>query len=160
MKKLLGLVLVLAVASLANATILTWSADSVNVAVNGTITVQLVASDNVFYDDVWVGADESLIAQIQSITEVDNNAGDNGYAAAQSVYPGWYKIGTADMSDPFNSVKAGAQFDVVIKGLAMGTYVISSDAYGQNDELTVNVIPEPATMAILGLGGLLLRRKK
>ncbi|MEN6306309.1 MAG: PEP-CTERM sorting domain-containing protein, partial [Anaerohalosphaeraceae bacterium] len=46
-------------------------------------------------------------------------------------------------------------------GGTLGILMTSSGTgISQFDELTVNVIPEPATMALLALGGLLLRRKK
>ncbi|MCD4831159.1 MAG: PEP-CTERM sorting domain-containing protein [Anaerohalosphaeraceae bacterium] len=157
MKKLIVLVLVLALAPLASATVLTWSVDVVNLTVGGDITVQLVASDNIPYTGKWVGADASAIAEITSITKLP--AASDGYATEETAYPGWWTV-SAFTDGGVNLVEAGAQFDVLITGLAEGTYVIGSDAYGDDDSLTINVIPEPATMVLLGLGGLLLRRKK
>lgn len=45
---------------------------------------------------------------------------------------------------------------------SVGIYLQSTEAYtyGELDSLSISVIPEPATMALLGFGGLLLRRKK
>lgn len=158
MKKMLVLTLVLGLASLASATTLTWSVSSIDIAVGGTGTVQIVASDNLAYPDVWVGADPSAIASIQSITEIANNAGDSSLILdpTATAYPGWWTVAAADMTEPFDSVIAGAQFDVLFNGLAMGSY--NFDCGG--DTLTVNVVPEPVTMVLLGLGGLFLRKRK
>jgi hypothetical protein len=160
MKKLLVLVCVLALASMANATTVDWSVSAVTVEVGATITVQISASDNGFYDDIWVGNDPGGAAEVTSITEILNNAGDNGRIDTPAVteYPGWYVVAAIDMSEPFDSVVAGAQFDAVITGLSEGSY----DLYCDAGTLTVTVvpIPEPATIALLCLGGLLLRKKK
>ncbi len=159
MKKVLVLMLVLGIASLANATtLLTWSADSVLMNVGGSVTVQLVASDNQPYDPMWVGVDASLVAEITSITKLAA-ASDGVVVDETGSYPGWWTV-EAFTNGSVNLVLAGDQFDVAISGLALGTYVIGSDAYGTSDLLTINVVPEPATMALLGLGGLLLRRRK
>ncbi|MCD4831161.1 MAG: PEP-CTERM sorting domain-containing protein [Anaerohalosphaeraceae bacterium] len=157
MKKMLILVLVLCVASIASATNLTWSQSVLNINVGQSLTVQLIASDNIPYTGKWVGADISSIAAITSITKLP--AASDGYATEETTYPGWWTV-SAFTDGGVNLVEAGAQFDVLISGLAIGTYIIGSDEYGENDFLTINVVPEPMTMAFLGLGGLFLRRRK
>lgn len=156
MKKLLVLMVVLALSSMANATLLTWSVGSVEVAPGGTITVQLLADDNLAYPDVWVGADLNGVAEILSVVEVANNAGDSSLILdpVATAYDGWWTVAAADMTEPFNSIVAGAQFDVTFKALGVG----SVDFYAGDEVITV-IVPEPATIALLCLGGLLLRKK-
>jgi hypothetical protein len=138
---------------------------SVGVVAGDTVTVYLSSSDTVAYDPKWVGEDYVAgdAAVITGVTEVLNNAGDDGEVVDHTaVYPGWFDVSAADLSDPFDSIVAGKQWEVVISGLVLGSVDLSSDVYGTDDILTVNVtaVPEPVSIALLGLGGLLLRRRK
>jgi hypothetical protein len=183
MKKVLVLAFVLGLSSLANAawiTQLTWSTHSINVGVDETVTVQLIATSNQLinghepaYDGKWVGNDPSPVAEIVGVTEIDNNAGNNQTLIDDAIYgyPGWWTVGAVDLIEPFDTITSGAQWNVTIKGLSAGTYVIGSDYYeqggpGSNDLLTIivpeleTIVPEPATIALLCLGGLMLRRRK
>ena len=69
-------------------------------------------------------------------------------------------VRAADLSPP-SAIQSGDQYDVTIQGYVTGTFGLDSDDYGTNDILEVTVLPEPMTVALLGLGGLfLLRRRK
>ena len=164
MKKLLILVLVLGMASMASAN-LSWSQSAITLGINESATVQIVSSTTVPYAALWMGANASTVAQITAVSVLP--AAVDGSAAVWTGYPGWWDI-TAKDNDPDNdpALASGNHFDVTIKGLAVGTYVINSDYYGQanlgtgvNDTLTITV-PEPMTIALLGLGGLFLRRRR
>jgi hypothetical protein len=164
MKKLLIFMCVLALASMANATNLTWSTNAVTLAVNESITLQLVADNNMAYNDKWVGTYDStdVGSTITSLLERNNNAGDSSTIVEQTSagYPGWYCVMAADMTEPFNSILSGIQYDVTIQGLAVGTYQYHSDDAGSDtDDILTVVVPEPVTIALLCLGGLLLRKK-
>ena len=156
MKKLLILMLVLGMVPAANAA-LTWSVDGVIIG-PGTVVVQLISDSDQPYTSVWVGADCSPVAEITSITALP--AAVDGTAVV-TAYPGWWLVEAVDFTLP-SDIVAGPHFDVTIRGLSLGTYTINSDFYGTagpND--TLLIIPEPMTVALLGLGGLfLLRRRK
>ena len=164
MKKLLILMLVLGITSAANATVLEWSTNAITIDLGDPVAVvQLIASDDQPYAAKWVGNDPSAIAEITSISAL-TAAGPDAVVKDPSVtgWAGWWTVEALDFDPTTWDVSAGSQYTVTITGLAEGVYTIDSDSYsGTNDVLTITVIPEPMTVALLGLGGLfLLRRRK
>ncbi len=165
MKKLLVLMLVLGMASAANATTLSWSVDAVTINLGQTAVVQLVANNEDPYDPKSVGQTPGATpsATIASIVARAAAGPDSQVKnPSQTGYAGWWTVMALDL-DPFTTpnITAGAQFDVTISCLALGTEYFGSDAYGTNNVLTVVNVPEPMTVALLGLGGLfMLRRRK
>jgi hypothetical protein len=162
MKKLLILMLVLGITSTASA-VLTWSVSTVDVEPGASIVVQLVSSDADPFDPKWVGQEPSGIAEITSILALPAATPDSIVLDPTATgYAGWWTVNTLDLNPP-SDIIAGAQYDVTITAgmTADVSTAFDSDSYGTNDVLTVNVIPEPMTIALLGLGGLfLLRRRK
>jgi hypothetical protein len=79
-------------------------------------------------------------------------------------YDGWYGEIIISSMHPGNPILAGAHINVNLIGVAEGvTTLVLYDTSGMIllDSATVTVLPEPMTIAMLGLGGLfLLRRRK
>lgn len=164
MKKLLVLMLVLGMASAANATVITWSVDGLTLDINETAVVQLVADDAITYSSPKYVGYSPATTSLGTITSMVALAPAGGNAEvqnpAQTGYDGWWTIFSKDLETPF-TIASGSQYSVTVKGLATGTFGLASDSYGTSDTLEVTVIPEPMTVALLGLGGLfLLRRRK
>ncbi|MHC4499924.1 MAG: PEP-CTERM sorting domain-containing protein [Planctomycetota bacterium] len=164
MKKLLVLMLVLGLASVANATTLSWDVGA-SYTLSGTGTVYIVADDALAYVTTWIDdTDASIISSITALTAAGDDAAVQN--PAQSGYADWWTVEAADTGTPFN-IASGNQFAVALSSVATsGTADLVLDGfspYPQGGPTTLNItfIPEPTTIALLGLGGLfLLRRRK
>jgi hypothetical protein len=166
MKKLLVLFIVLGLATSAQAA-LTLTLSATSVAVDGFVTLSVVSDDTTAYttdcilsENVGAWADPIAASYVDPMTAT-SHAGDAYVITKPQV--GLYQLTAAGSS---TLPSAGTQFSVSIKGVQAGTLYI--DLQNDNDfsEMATNgplqlvVTPEPMTMALLGLGGLFLRRRK
>jgi hypothetical protein len=163
MRKLLILMLVLGMAPLAGATISLVST-AATVGLSGTTTVQ-VSSDTA--DLPWAGylGYTHAGASLTSMWVLPAAGGDAAVAPSPGGYAGYWWMSAADNASPF-TIAAGVQFEGTLLGTATGVYNFYlydsnwSTPISPSGTFTLTVIPEPMTMALLGLGGLLLRRRK
>ncbi len=165
MKRLLTLAVVLAFATAADATVLSWSADAITINnINDTVVVTLDADDAQEYAAAkWVGHTPASpqIASIVNIVALPEAGGDAVVQnPSQTTFDEWWTV-SAKGTIPI-PIWSYSQFSVTIKGLAAGTDSLQSDVYGTNDILEVTVLPEPATAVLLALGslGLLGKRRR
>jgi hypothetical protein len=184
MKKLLVVMLVFGMASLANAMTLQISAGGVLDPVDTQIS--LMPSETIVIDihspDGYVLGDDVYFSLIVdpaygSITggvvtaAAPPDSGIYGYdALANGMSPGGVDDGPwgAVMNIAGTAVAPGVYFDdFIFHCEAIGEAVVSLwstpdfATFTLEDQLTIHQIPEPATMALLSLGGLfLLRRRK
>jgi len=167
MKKLLVLLLVFGLTSAVNAAVVGLSVDGSNVVtaadIEKDVTMNLmVISDTDDYP--WLmevsvlTADATLGAPVPTV-----NAGGLAAYVDYSDATIWdYELSTAGSP---GSVKAGIQWNMdLLTSLSLGSmFTVSLGEYGQAPVSTIEftVVPEPMTVALLGLGGLfLLRRRK
>ena len=166
MKRLLVLLLVLGMASATEA-VLIWTngsetpVSSVDVVKDSTATVYIYSDTANSYDGVWAMGDMVPEFTVTSVTDLAA-AGDDASATYQGPgFPDWWVLEAAG-----SNLAAGLHWEVVIAGHTVGTYIydeLSTDAFGSlgdNDTLTVNVVPEPVTIALLGFGSLFLPRRR
>ncbi|MHC4159755.1 MAG: hypothetical protein ACYSSO_11835, partial [Planctomycetota bacterium] len=129
MKRLLVLAVVFAIASGADATVLSWSVDAITMTIGGTAVVQLIADDNNSYNPKSVGADPSSIAKITNIVALPA-AGPDAVVDDQSpIYPDWWTVMAWDYEPPY-TIESGPQWNVTIQaGSVIGTHTLSADYY-------------------------------
>ncbi|HDZ69066.1 MAG TPA: PEP-CTERM sorting domain-containing protein [Phycisphaerales bacterium] len=180
MKKLLILVLVLGLASAANALTVSISTDGVNPA-GSSITVvpgqvvnlSIVSDTSGAAGNYWTYLEMNLPSAgtlpVAGSFTINPNAGSMASVVDQGT-PTFYDM-LLTASDSTGSVVAGKHFSLTLT-ISPGAAIDGSDdfdiwtlvpndaTYSTDDVLTVNIVPEPMTIALLGLGGLFLRRRK
>jgi hypothetical protein len=170
MKKLLVLTLVLGLASLASAA-LTLSVngqvapDEITINISDTVTIDLMAgAENVdaFVDTYWEANGNFEILNVRE-GDVEAQGDFQFYIDGPVPYNGALSIGVKSAWGPETPKVAGTLMLFDLHCLGEGdVYIELFDAAGGSvaDSLTIHQVPEPATMALLGLGALVLRRKK
>ena len=168
MKKLVLLALVFGMASVASATLSLIPGGGGETTINTGQVLTIQVSDT---DDLQQGKLSYAIVEeggVGALTDpvVLPIAGELG-AAVFYTEAGWgtgWELASGSAQDP-GILEPGVQFTVDFMSNVVGTAIVSLWNGGGNfqvadDYLTVNVVPEPLTIALLGIGGLFLRRKK
>jgi hypothetical protein len=182
MKKLLLLVLVLGLTSAANAAIeplLNLTVDGVDVGAEYTMTVGSVIEVGVNSDGIggtngkyaaalvinMLGSDTGTGIFLDSMMTIYDGAGEplehltGGMAIP--VAPGVRSArATNAVLDDYVLAGIGFDFGFECTGLGDVSITLIDDVFGPVDTLIIHQIPEPITFALLGLGGLFLRRRK
>ena len=160
MKKWLALILVLGIASKASGA-LTWSADVITLDIDELEVVQIYSDIPQMHDYiVLMGNDASIVAEITDVTPL-YLAGD--LATATDFSNGWWSLANGYSEQQWPISLWGDHWDVSIRGLGVGDYSLHSDYdeyEGSDDILSITVVPEPTTVLLFGLGGLVLLRKR
>ncbi len=168
MKKLIVLMLVLGLATSANAA-LTISLDPSGAAVlpAGNYDVDVVSNEDVTPWELYVGLDNETYGSITGVVKLPAAGNEASVTLIGDGYGMFdiYHLVAIDLVDPLDSVKMGSQFTVTVNftGAATGEdfkLVLMDPNLNELDSRTFLGVPEPMTIALLGLGGLFLRRRK
>ena len=170
MKKLFVLMLVLGIASFASAG-LTWTdgaggdVDTITLTSQSDTAVVYLTSDTSAMGSFLAGPANNSVAGITAAAPQPDAGGQgSAFVYTTGIYDGQMWGQAADSVEPYTNA-AGNWFAVTIHATSAGTGSVNFDSdilaqLGTSDTLVVNHIPEPMTITLLGLGGLLLRRKK
>lgn len=174
MKKLLILMLVLCMASAANAT-LTLVSSAGTTILTGTTTMIGINTDvglagggmqgHVVVDEAdasmgsWTGGGGTIYYP-PSIVDTAGSVYTYYYGAASGYGDMWLIFGVAP-TPALGGTGILADFEFGCDGIGDVTITLwNSDLTAVLDTITITQIPEPMTIALLGLGGLFLRRRK
>ncbi len=167
MKKFVVLMLVLGMASLASATIIMDVQAEANTNEDFTVTISGVASGIApgMYFDIGLYGDGAALITSNAITAA---AGASGAVAPYD--PVWlgYELTVGEAVDdtlPGNDPSDGLWITFTGSSAVEGTYTFELWDYAVSLSAptatgSINIVPEPMTMVLLGLGGLFLRRRK
>lgn len=166
MKKLLILMLVLGLASSASAQIISLDPSGTVVGPAGGYTLNVVSdTDNYMYSN-YLAITDATFGSIVGVTATAAAGSEyivNNFGAVMG-YASVWQVEASDTTDPY-TVAADIQFiaDISYTGTSVAetlTIELLEDVGVPIDSVTY-VVPEPMTIALLGLGSLfLLRRRK
>jgi hypothetical protein len=163
MKKVLVLLLVMGLASGASAALTFVDVPTDPINIGESIAITLNNSEDGSYGG-WLEITDQTVADYDG-DPVFTTAGDPEGKSTVDLYvpdPSWYEF-TVASTDADNPVVAGDHLVINIAGLSEGTTTLSvyaNDGVTLLDSASITVVPEPMTIALLGLGGLFLRRRK
>ena len=177
MKKLLVLILVLGIVSVANATVSMEIYESDGTTVVADRDTMLLGSDyqlivsgaaadagflGAIYGSTYTANDWDHLGPVDATVTV-TETGDLSYCYWYAAYQGYEMA--ADDTGMGSGVSTGNWFSIALSGDAEGTFSVGMLDYSVSStvpQTTISgtIIPEPMTIALLGLGGLLLRRRK
>lgn len=167
MKKVLALVLVLGLASMANAAFVISGPDTLDTGAVASYSISITNPD-IANVEGFVSADKGLVGNTQVVwagkmVGFDTNDGTGALGV-------WANFGqTVAVGTPLFTFDYTAPAEVGVAVLTMAdaeTYGGSFNIPGElvqlgAGEMRVNIVPEPMTMSLLALGGLgLLRRRR
>jgi hypothetical protein len=169
MKKLLVLLLVFGLASVANAMSVDLSVDGVN-ASDGTEDIDILSPTitlSVISDDTLGWKMEVSTAQATSTLGFPVATSKAGSIASVTDFSGaglWdYELNTAGVPGALPQVGEQWTMQLTALGGLGSVFTVNFGEYGQTPVSSIDftVVPEPMTIALLGLGSLfLLRRRK
>jgi hypothetical protein len=170
MKKLLVLILVLGLSSIANAELTAIELDvdgshagaTITVVTGDTISLEMY-SGNTDSGSAYLNLEDNGLYTLAN-PQVTTNAGDMGGYKGPYSYGGYDYYSITVSKSGVGTITAGTMFLIdFTAGSSTGTVdVILQKFEGTTtmDTTTVNIVPEPMTIALLGLGGLFLRRRR
>ena len=166
MKKLLILMLVLSLATVSFGVIAPVASDytatlsGTTLTISGPALASGVSVNPGFYDltdtSMWSGG-----VELGSPTTAGSLADIAPYSSSSDGYGVDCWGGSTGLEVPAHPAQAGDWFTVTVTGLSVGDSLDVEDVSdGYKSVGTITVLPEPMTIALLGLGGLFLRRRK
>ena len=173
MKKLLVLMLVLGIASMATAGLSLWvnglpaESSSIEMVESEVAMIGLYNDGTVDKSIGYLTIDGGPGSWVSPYAYTIYNPPATGHVSTYAyLYPdaqalnGWVFINADANPANLNGIGLLAEFEFHCDGLGDVTISYNDSNLGLMDTLIIHQIPEPVTMVLLGLGGLFLRRRK
>jgi hypothetical protein len=169
MKKVLVVMLVLGLASAANAAMTAASQIGPEGIMESEVGTVLIGNDADGPYAGWLEIADPTVAMFAADPQVGLAFTQGGNPNGDSTSTYWPEFGewydfTVVSLDPEVLVMAGDHISVEVLGVAEGDTVmrlyLDDGATQVGDDIPIKVIPEPITIALLGVGGLFLRRRR